>query len=381
MLSCTTNLPFCSQSEKQQQQNGDDKKLTNGTAKKCEEAENELAALQQFLELLLAESINGNFGGKYIFWFFIGHALLQDATENSRPKFEKFNAVFPSLTRKGMGNTCFGHFKVRVHLHIVRIRTLLRTMREDQRKRTYYQLYLQTCKNTLLQVKQNLFKIVLSHQISVGILFGAGVQTNSSGQIGDCRVSHWNACAIQSPEEGSVPATVCVRFSATECSGRNIAKKCFADDNITFRTRKLIWWNHIFRICVKGWCWSQCGDSPHLSTWSTLGSAWSDLWWPTFTILRFSQTAKPITTGTSTSNSMIPNINAIFKSFSQVHSMPFRSDHRWTSRTCTSKGPFFLNIWIFLSSESSRWMSMALSTSGVEHNQCIQITSGQNGKV
>uniref|UniRef100_A0A183BKM8 Receptor-mediated endocytosis protein 6 n=1 Tax=Globodera pallida TaxID=36090 RepID=A0A183BKM8_GLOPA len=119
VLSWTTNLPYASQSEGHK--NGDnDKALSNGTdghssntAKS--EADSALIALQQFLMLLLAEAVN------------------------SRDR--KQSAQIREVQR------CLSIFEPKG------VRILLRTMREEHRKRTAFHLYLQQSRLTLLQLE------------------------------------------------------------------------------------------------------------------------------------------------------------------------------------------------------------------------------------
>uniref|UniRef100_A0A914GXG6 Receptor-mediated endocytosis protein 6 n=1 Tax=Globodera rostochiensis TaxID=31243 RepID=A0A914GXG6_GLORO len=120
VLSWTTNLPYASQSEGHK--NGDNEKaLSNGTdgghssntAKS--EADSALVALQQFLMLLLAEAVN------------------------SRDR--KQSAQIREVQR------CLSIFEPKG------VRILLRTMREEHRKRTAFHLYLQQSRLTLLQLE------------------------------------------------------------------------------------------------------------------------------------------------------------------------------------------------------------------------------------
>ncbi|KAL3104222.1 hypothetical protein niasHS_002249 [Heterodera schachtii] len=120
VLSWTTNLPYASHCQSERNKNeengkdladGTNKNQTNGSKT---EPNSELVALQQFLKLLLAEAVN------------------------SRDR--KQSAQIREVQR------CLSIFEPKG------VRVLLRTLREEHRKRTAFHLYLQQSRLTLLQL-------------------------------------------------------------------------------------------------------------------------------------------------------------------------------------------------------------------------------------
>lgn len=92
-------------------------------------------------------------------------------------------------------------------------------MKEEHRKRTYYLLYLQQSKLTLLQLEYYLSITKNRIQRCVFLLHILKVLASFQRAILDRRMHDRNISALQFGEKGHVPQGIHLRLSAFECSG------------------------------------------------------------------------------------------------------------------------------------------------------------------